>query len=155
MGPFMRDCIDWGWATLPFDPSRAFRTPRSVLALIGPDPRVVNDDIWAKPLWAGLNLTDDDLPAHGHSRSRTGYEGKPWYPLEMVRAVALLWLFSGLRGNEISSAPVRGPHAVYGSRPATHSSLTSSRQRPTAAHTASNEPWTTSAPSADPSSPSA
>ena len=101
MGRFMRDCIDWGWTTLAFDPSRVLRTPRSVSALIGPDPRVVSDDIWAKLLWAGLNLTGDDLPAHGHSRSRTGYEGKPWYPLAMVRAVALVWLFSGLRGNEI------------------------------------------------------
>ena len=72
-----------------------------MLALIGPDPRVVADDVWAKLLWAGLNLTVEDLPAHGHSRFRTGYEGKPWYPLEMVRGVALLWLFSGLRVNEI------------------------------------------------------
>ena len=101
MGRFMRDCQDWGWTRLTFDPVRTFRTPRSVLALIGPDPRVVADDVWAKLLWAGLNLTVEDLPAHGHSRFRTGYEGKPWYPLEMVRGVALLWLFSGLRVNEI------------------------------------------------------
>ena len=25
----------------------------------------------------------------------------PWYPLELVRAVALLWLFAGLRVDEI------------------------------------------------------
>ena len=28
-------------------------------------------------------------------------DGEPWYPLELVRAVALLWLFAGLRVDEI------------------------------------------------------
>ena len=37
-------------------PARALATPRSVRALIGPDPRVIADDVWAKLLWAGLNL---------------------------------------------------------------------------------------------------
>ena len=64
MGRFMRDCQDWGWTRLSFDPVRTFRTPPSVSALIGPDPRVVPDDVWAKLLWAGLNLTAEDLPAH-------------------------------------------------------------------------------------------
>ena len=30
--------------------------PRSIRALIGPNPRVIADDIWAKLLWAGLNI---------------------------------------------------------------------------------------------------
>lgn len=101
MGRFLRDCQEWGWATLSFNPTRTFRTPRSISALIGPDPRIVADDIWAKLLWAGLNLGEEDLPAHGHSGTFGDCEGKPWYPLEMVRAVALLWLFTGLRSNEI------------------------------------------------------
>jgi hypothetical protein len=29
-------------------------TPRGISALIGPDPRVIADDGWAKLLWAGL-----------------------------------------------------------------------------------------------------
>ena len=34
-------------------------------------------------------------------RTIDAYAGKPWYPLELVRAVALLWLFAGLRVDEI------------------------------------------------------
>lgn len=86
---FFRDCTEWGWIPRRFDPSRSLATPRSVKALIGPSPRVIADDLWAKLLWAGLNLTAEDLPS-----------GKQ-YPLELVRGLALAWLFSGLRGNEI------------------------------------------------------
>jgi hypothetical protein len=28
---------------------------------IGPNPRAIADDIWAKLVWAGLNLTEQDL----------------------------------------------------------------------------------------------
>ena len=45
MARFLRDCIDWGWITLNYDPHRVLRTPRSISALIGPDPRVVPDDV--------------------------------------------------------------------------------------------------------------
>jgi integrase len=96
---FFRDCQDWGWIPTRFDPTRALATPRSVYALIGPKPRVIADDIWAKLLWAGLNLTADDLP-----RNRVTRQGI--YPLELVRAVTLLWLFTGLRANEIARLPV-------------------------------------------------
>jgi integrase len=101
MARFLRDCVDFGWITLNYDPHRVLRTPRSISALIGPDPRVVADDIWAKLLWAGLNLTGDDLPIHGHRSNKFDSNGAPWYPLEMVRALAMLWLFTGLRSNEI------------------------------------------------------
>ena len=43
-------------------PARALAIPRSIAALIGPDPRVIADEVWAKLMWAGLNLTDADLP---------------------------------------------------------------------------------------------
>src|SRR6185437_12617329 len=36
------------------------------------------------------------LPKHAN---KTG-NGAPWYPIELVRAVALLWLFAGLRVDE-------------------------------------------------------
>lgn len=92
---FFRDLQEWGWISRRFDPSRSLATPRSVKALIGPSPRCIADDIWAKLLWAGLNLTSTDVPEYG-------WCGTSWYPFEMVRAVTLLWLFSGLRSNEIA-----------------------------------------------------
>ena len=53
---FFRDCQEWEWIRRRFDPTRALAVPRSVAALIGTDPRVIADDVWAKLLWAGLNL---------------------------------------------------------------------------------------------------
>jgi integrase len=99
---FLRDIQGWEWIERRFDPRRAFALPRSIKTLIGPDPRVIADEVWAKLMWAGLNLTTADLPPHGHP----GGEGKPWYPLELVRAVPLLWLFAGLRVDEILRLPV-------------------------------------------------
>jgi integrase len=92
---FFRDLQEWDWVPRRFDPGRVLVTPRSVRALIGPDPRCIPDDIWAKLLWAGLNLTAADVPEFGSS-------GASWYAFDMVRAVALLWLFAGLRANEIA-----------------------------------------------------
>lgn len=97
---FFRDCQEWEWIERHFDPSRAFATPRGVRAQVGPDPRVIADDLWAKLLWAGLNLTASDLP-EGYflagPRARL-----PQYPFEMVRALAVTWLFAGLRRDELS-----------------------------------------------------
>ncbi|MBA3262286.1 MAG: tyrosine-type recombinase/integrase [Thermoleophilaceae bacterium] len=92
---FFCDLQEWEWIERHFDPRRVLATPRSITALIGPDPRVIADDTWAKLLWAGLNLTAEDLPGHASAG------GAPWYPLELVRALALLWLFGGLRNDEI------------------------------------------------------
>ena len=90
---FFRDCQEWEWIPRRFDPQRALATPRSIAALLGPDPRVIADEVWAKLMWAGLNLAEDDLP-----QSRAGN----FYPLELVRAVTLAWLFSGQRSDEIA-----------------------------------------------------
>jgi len=49
--------------------------------------------VWAKPLWAGLNLSSDDLP---------GNSADTYYPMELIRAITLSWLFSGLRSDELS-----------------------------------------------------
>ncbi|HEC34962.1 MAG TPA: site-specific integrase [Anaerolineae bacterium] len=86
---FFADCQVWGWIPRSFDPWHAFATPRSVKALIGPAPRTIASDIWARLLWAGLNLTAQDLSC---TKS---------YPLEFVRALAIVWLFAGLRSDEI------------------------------------------------------
>jgi integrase len=89
---FFRDCQEWEWIPRRFDPARALAVPRSINALIGTDPRVIADDIWAKLLWAGLNLQAADLPGCADS----------YYPMELIRAITLTWLFSGLRSDEIS-----------------------------------------------------
>ncbi len=90
---FFHDCQEWEWITRRFDPSRALATPRSIRALTGPDPRVISDAVWAKLVWAGLNLEASDLPAN---------TGGQFYPLELVRALAMTWLFAGLRSDELS-----------------------------------------------------
>ena len=88
---FFRDCQEWEWIGRRFDPNRALALPRSVAALIGTNPRVIADEVWAKLLWAGLNLAPADLPGN-----------YTYYPMELIRAVTLTWLFSGLRSDEIS-----------------------------------------------------
>jgi len=93
MRQFFRDCQEWGWIPRRFDPARALATPRAVKALIGPTPRVIADELWAKLLWAGLNLEPCDLA--------TSARGRYCYPLELVRALAVTWLFTGLRSDEI------------------------------------------------------
>jgi integrase len=90
---FFRDCQEWEWFPRRFDPSRALAVPRSVAVLIATDPRVIADDLWAKLLWAGLNLETDDMP---------GNSADTYYPMELIRAVTLAWLFSGLRSDEIT-----------------------------------------------------
>jgi integrase len=90
---FFRDCQEWDWIGRRFDPNRALAVPRSVAALIGTNPRVIADEVWAKLLWAGLNLDPADLP---------GNSADTYYPMELIRAVTLTWLFSGLRSDEIS-----------------------------------------------------
>jgi integrase len=93
MRAFFHDCQEWGWISAQFNPLRAFRSPRSLRSLIGPDPRVIDKEFWAKLLWAALNLEAEDLPGIGH--------GPPAYPVEMVRAIAVVWCFSALRSDEI------------------------------------------------------
>ncbi|MGN2636389.1 hypothetical protein ACTD5D_09400 [Nocardia takedensis] len=48
---------------------------------------------WAKLLWAGLNLQAGNLPVTTSGQ---------FYPLELVRAVTVTWLFTGQRRNEIA-----------------------------------------------------
>ncbi|WP_052721297.1 tyrosine-type recombinase/integrase [Actinoplanes rectilineatus] len=89
---FFRDLQEWEWIPRRFDPVRALSTPRTIHAMLGPDPRVIADDIRAKLLWAGLNIEPEDLPTSLNNLR---------YPLELLRALSLTWLFSGLRSNEI------------------------------------------------------
>jgi len=94
---FLRDCQEWNWIPRRFDPRRAFTTPRSIQSLLAPNPRAIDDEIWAKLMWSGLNLVEKDIPVAGHARIYQRLE----YPFEMVHACVLVWLFTGLRADEI------------------------------------------------------
>jgi integrase len=96
---FFRDLQEWGWCPRSFDPQRALATPRSIRGLIGPDPRVLADELWAKLLWAGMHLEEQDVPKVG--RLKRPEHARPMYPLALVRALALTWLFAGLRSDEL------------------------------------------------------
>ncbi len=99
---FFCDCQEWEWIPRRFDPRRALATPRSLLALIGPDPRILENDVWAKLLWAGLNLTQDDIESRTHPRYKDPEKRYVSYPLKMVQAMTLVWLFCGIRSDEWS-----------------------------------------------------
>lgn len=90
---FFQDLQEWEWIPRRFDPVLCFAIPRSMKSLIGPNPRVIADDIWAKLLWAGLNIGEEDFARTAKLPS--------FYPISMIRALAMVWLFAGLRGNEI------------------------------------------------------
>ncbi len=96
---FFRDLQEWDLIPRRFDPMRHLTIPKSLAALIGPNPRVIADDVWAKLVWAGLNLVPDDLPRRGPAH-RGNFRPNS-YPIELCRALATIWLFAGLRNNEI------------------------------------------------------
>lgn len=87
---FFFDVEAWGWETLRFDPHRHLATPTRILRQRGPNPRVVDDRVWLKLVWASLNLTEDD-----HERGH-------YHPFALVRAVGIVWTHAGLRKNEIA-----------------------------------------------------
>ena len=53
--------------------------------------------MWAKLLWAGLNITPEDFASWRNPSGRI----HTYYPIEMIRAVTVVWLFAGIRGDEI------------------------------------------------------
>jgi hypothetical protein len=55
--------------------------------------------VWAKLLWAGLNLTEADLPKIPRHDETSPHVSM--YPLAMVKAITITWLFGALRNNEI------------------------------------------------------
>jgi integrase len=89
---FLRDCQEWQWIAVRLNPDRALRTPHSITKLTGPSPRTVDKQAWAKVLWAAMNLEAEDIPQT---------RGRSIYPIEMVRAVAVVWCFAALRSDEI------------------------------------------------------
>lgn len=112
---FFLDCQAWGWLPQRFDPGRCLATPRTWKGLINPKPesRVIDDSIWARLVWAGLHLDANDLELF-HLRLA--------FPYEMVRAIAVTWLFCGLRANELRRLRVgcvRWPQSEERTVPAT------------------------------------
>jgi len=85
---FFQDLQESEKIPLVFNPQRYLALPHSVKNKIGPDPRVIDRPLWAKLIWAGQHLEVEDLAS-------------TTYPLEMVRAVAAVWLFTALRSDEI------------------------------------------------------
>lgn len=96
---FFTDLLLWELVPHRFNPRQAFRSPRSLSLLRSPNPRTIAEDVWAKLLWAGLNLEPADLP---RSRNSLGEAAGSRYPLAMMRALALVWLFAGLRKDEVA-----------------------------------------------------
>jgi integrase len=96
---FFRDLQEWELIPRKFDPKRTLATPPAIARLVGPDPRIIDADLWAKLMNAGLNLSTQDLPQNPFGRHRS--KCATWYPLNMVQAIAAVWLFAGLRADEI------------------------------------------------------
>jgi site-specific recombinase XerD len=65
---FFRDLQEWEQIPRRFDPQRALAVPRSIAALLGPDPRVIADDIWAK-----LTSATATAPTPSSSSARTAW----------------------------------------------------------------------------------
>jgi Phage integrase family len=87
---FFRDIQHWGWVKLKFNPIYHLATPTSILRLCGPNPRAVDDNFWLKLVWASLHLEQGDKLS------------EIWYPIEMLRAISVVWTHAGLRQNEIA-----------------------------------------------------
>lgn len=86
---FLGDVQLWGWARLRCNPRYHLATSTSVLRLSGVNPRTIDDAIWLKLVWASLNLEEGDRLSNIH------------YPIELLRAIAVVWTHAGLRANEI------------------------------------------------------
>ncbi len=74
-----------------FETRVVFRLPEDVARHAAPKPRDLEDDVWAKLLWAGLNLELSDLGPVLRRR----------YPIELLQAIVVVWLFAGLRWSEL------------------------------------------------------
>lgn len=86
---FMIDYENWGWGRLRFSPARHLSTPDTPLFRRGVNPRVIDDPVWLKLIWASLNLRQEDLLTEIH------------YPLAMLQAMAVIWTHAGLRKSEL------------------------------------------------------
>jgi integrase len=108
-----QDIQEWEWIKRRFDPTRSFKVPSHIIAASKTPPRVLSEDVWAKLIWAGLNLTEADIEPY--NLTRDSLTPVHIYPVEMLQAQVTIWLFAGLRSNEIRRLRVgcvRWQHAI-------------------------------------------
>ncbi|MFX2612008.1 tyrosine-type recombinase/integrase [Enterobacter mori] len=86
---FFVDYELWGWGRLKLNPYRHLATPDTPAFHRGVNPRVIDDPVWLKLIWASLNLQPEDMLSGIH------------YPFSMHQAMAVIWTHTGLRQNEI------------------------------------------------------
>lgn len=86
---FFFDIEAWEWVTLKFNPRLHLATPSRILKQSGTNPRVIDDRIWLKIVWAALNLKPEDAAE------------SPFWPFKLLHAVSIVWTHAGLRMNEI------------------------------------------------------
>lgn len=97
---FFRDLQNWEMIPRQFNPERGFAVPKQILRAKCFNPRPIDEAFWLKLRTASLSLTADDLPTPGTRWN------SPRYPIEMVRALAVAWTFSGCRSDEIKRLEV-------------------------------------------------
>lgn len=93
---FFTDLQEWGWIERRFDPRRCLSVPRTIQGLLIREAKPIDSVIWKKLVIAALGLNENDLSIEQRRR----------YPLQMVKALAVVWVFSGLRPDEIRRLPV-------------------------------------------------
>jgi hypothetical protein len=99
---FFRECIRWEWLSFPFDLNDALATPNSVWRKRIPKPRPIESAEWTKLEEAGWSLSQEDLPiSNAAIVKRHNVTPCSRYPLAMMRAMAIVWLYTGLRSDEI------------------------------------------------------
>ncbi|WP_412538718.1 tyrosine-type recombinase/integrase [Longispora sp. K20-0274] len=99
---FFTDLIEWEWIAPKFDPARVLTAPLHVRSQRAANPRIIDDAAWAKLMAAGLTLNPEDLDEHGTPSAKAkGGPRRLYYPIEMVRAIVGVWLFAGLRVDEL------------------------------------------------------
>lgn len=90
---FFTDLQEWGWIPRRFDAGRYLVSPRTVRGRLGPKPKPIDPAIWKKLVITALNLQPEHLMSQR-------------YPFALVKALAAMWVFSGLRPDEIRRLPV-------------------------------------------------
>ncbi|MGW2151604.1 tyrosine-type recombinase/integrase [Nonomuraea bangladeshensis] len=98
---FFCDLIEWEWIKPRFDPRRVLSLPLSRRAQLGPNPRIIDDVVWAKLMAAGLTLNTEDITPYGTPAAKAAGWQANYYPIEMLRALVGVWLFGGCRIDEI------------------------------------------------------
>jgi hypothetical protein len=98
---FFRDLQNWEWIERRFPPDRGFAVPRDVRRSVERNPRPIDEGFWVKLRAASLSLRPEDL-----SLPIDRGQWRHPHPFEMVRALAIVWTFSGCRSNEIERLEV-------------------------------------------------